>query len=85
MYFFHYLGAFLFGAAVSQTTTDIAKYMLGRLRPHWFDICQPDYTKFKCVEDNVIQYIDGDVCTGDPKLIREARYIYIYVFIIKSI
>ncbi|XP_065368029.1 putative phosphatidate phosphatase isoform X2 [Calliphora vicina] len=35
------VGIFGFGAAVSQLTTDIAKYSIGRLRPHFFDVCQP--------------------------------------------
>ncbi|TMW42821.1 hypothetical protein DOY81_012099, partial [Sarcophaga bullata] len=29
------IGIFGFGAAVSQLTTDIAKYSIGRLRPHF--------------------------------------------------
>ncbi|XP_014671072.1 PREDICTED: putative phosphatidate phosphatase [Priapulus caudatus] len=71
---YKFIGAFLFGAAVSQTTTDIAKYMVGRLRPHWFDVCKPDFTKLECIKDGIMQYIDADVCTGeDHELIREAR------------
>ncbi|KAH8407657.1 hypothetical protein KR222_009484 [Zaprionus bogoriensis] len=35
------LGIFAFGAAVSQLTTDIAKYSIGRLRPHFIAVCQP--------------------------------------------
>ncbi|KAH8370909.1 hypothetical protein KR093_005519, partial [Drosophila rubida] len=35
------IGAFAFGAAVSQLTTDIAKYSIGRLRPHFMQVCQP--------------------------------------------
>ncbi|CAG2174414.1 unnamed protein product, partial [Oppiella nova] len=32
---------FVFGALISQLTTDIAKYSIGRLRPHFIDVCQP--------------------------------------------
>lgn len=32
------IGIFGFGAAVSQLTTDIAKYSIGRLRPHFFAV-----------------------------------------------
>jgi len=32
---------FAFGALISQVTTDIAKYSIGRLRPHFIDVCQP--------------------------------------------
>lgn len=34
------VGVFAFGAASSQLVTDIAKYTIGRLRPHFFDLCQ---------------------------------------------
>lgn len=32
------IGIFAFGAAVSQLTTDIAKYSIGRLRPHFMAV-----------------------------------------------
>ena len=32
------VGVFGFGAAVSQLTTDIAKYTIGRLRPHFIAV-----------------------------------------------
>lgn len=32
------IGIFAFGAAVSQLTTDIAKYSIGRLRPHFIAV-----------------------------------------------
>ncbi|KAG7271532.1 hypothetical protein CRUP_003995 [Coryphaenoides rupestris] len=32
------VGTFLFGAAMSQSLTDIAKYSIGRLRPHFLDV-----------------------------------------------
>lgn len=38
---YKYLGLFLFGAACSQLTTDIGKYSVGRLRPHFMSVCQP--------------------------------------------
>lgn len=36
------IGVFGFGAACSQLTTDIAKYTIGRMRPHFIDVCDPD-------------------------------------------
>lgn len=33
---------FVFGAAVTQLTTDVAKYTVGRLRPHFLTVCIPD-------------------------------------------
>lgn len=32
------IGVFGFGAAAGQLTTDIAKYSIGRLRPHFFAV-----------------------------------------------
>lgn len=32
------VGIFLFGCACQQLTTDVAKYTVGRLRPHFFDV-----------------------------------------------
>ncbi|XP_059478551.1 putative phosphatidate phosphatase [Neocloeon triangulifer] len=56
------IGIFLFGAACSQLTTDIAKYTIGRLRPHFFDICQPD---IDCnLAENKHVYHEAFVCTN---------------------
>lgn len=38
---YKFVGIFLFGASLNVLTTDIAKHMIGRLRPHFFDVCQP--------------------------------------------
>ncbi|NWY05095.1 PLPP2 phosphatase, partial [Nothoprocta ornata] len=42
------LGTFLFGAAVSQSLTDLAKYMIGRLRPNFLAVCNPDWSRVNC-------------------------------------
>ncbi|XP_022905640.1 putative phosphatidate phosphatase isoform X2 [Onthophagus taurus] len=36
------IGVFGFGAACSQLTTDVMKYTVGRLRPHFLTVCRPD-------------------------------------------
>lgn len=68
------VGVFCFGAACSQLITDIGKYSIGRLRPHFFDICQPDVD---CSDaSNNFLYIDYEeyTCKGtDAKLLRESR------------
>ncbi|KAK3102663.1 hypothetical protein FSP39_012983 [Pinctada imbricata] len=66
---FQVLLPFMFGAVMEHVTTDIAKYAVGRLRPHFLDVCKPDKSKYNCSHG----YIQQDVCTGDPALIREAR------------
>lgn len=56
---------FLFGAACSQLTTDIGKYTIGRLRPHFLDICEPDVD---CEDDkNKTKYIEIFDCKGEMK------------------
>lgn len=52
---------FLFGAACSQLITDIGKYTIGRLRPHFLDICKPNV---EC-DSNKFAYIEDFKCTGD--------------------
>lgn len=63
------VGTFLFGAAMSQSLTDIAKYSIGRLRPHFLDVCKPDWTKINCSTG----YIEDFVCSGDATSVNEGR------------
>nr|XP_022311472.1 phospholipid phosphatase 1-like [Crassostrea virginica] len=60
---------FVFGVVVQQLTTNIGKFSIGRLRPHFLSVCLPDQTKYNCN----IGYITEDVCTGDASRIHEAR------------
>ncbi|CAL8405670.1 unnamed protein product [Arctogadus glacialis] len=64
------IGTFLFGAAMSQSLTDIAKYSIGRLRPHFLDVCKPDWTQINCT---VGGYIENFSCQGDTRLSNEGR------------
>uniref|UniRef100_A0A1D5QAL3 Phospholipid phosphatase 2 n=1 Tax=Macaca mulatta TaxID=9544 RepID=A0A1D5QAL3_MACMU len=63
------LGAFLFGAAVSQSLTDLAKYMIGRLRPNFLAVCDPDWSRVNC---SVYVQLEK-VCRGNPADVTEAR------------
>ncbi|AWP15432.1 putative lipid phosphate phosphohydrolase 1 [Scophthalmus maximus] len=63
------IGTFLFGAAMSQSLTDIAKYSIGRLRPHFLDVCKPAW-KLNCSSG---AYIEDFTCTGDPTKVNEGR------------
>ncbi|KAM4616266.1 phospholipid phosphatase 1-like [Polymixia lowei] len=62
------VGSCLFGAAASQSLTDIAKCSIGRLRPHFLAVCKPvgDHCKTG-------GYIENFTCTGDKFLVDEAR------------
>ncbi|CAL1567663.1 unnamed protein product [Knipowitschia caucasica] len=64
------VGTFLFGAAMSQSLTDIAKYTIGRLRPHFLDVCRPDWTRLNC---STGAYVEDYICTGDPHRVQEGR------------
>ncbi|CAG5867767.1 unnamed protein product [Menidia menidia] len=65
------VGTFLFGAAMSQSLTDIAKYSIGRLRPHFLDVCRPDWKSISCSSGG---YIENYTCTGDPTMVNEGRW-----------
>ncbi|XP_075039677.1 phospholipid phosphatase 1 isoform X2 [Mixophyes fleayi] len=63
------IGTFIFGAAVSQSLTDIAKYTIGRLRPHFLDVCKPNWSKINCSAGYIVDF----VCEGDPVKSSEGR------------
>ncbi|XP_030766752.1 putative phosphatidate phosphatase [Sitophilus oryzae] len=60
------VGMFAFGAACSQLTTDVMKYTIGRLRPHFYTVCLPNvncslpqnqhvyHTNFECTNPSYI-------------------------------
>lgn len=58
------VGTFLFGAAVSQSLTDLAKFTIGRPRPHFMAVCAPKV----CVG-----YMQEINCTGSLQDVTEAR------------
>ncbi|KAM9102366.1 phospholipid phosphatase 2 [Sarcophilus harrisii] len=63
------LGTFLFGAGVSQSLTDLAKYMIGRLRPNFLAVCDPDWSRVNCS-----LYVQPEaVCRGSPANVTESR------------
>ena len=59
--------SFLFGAAMSQLVTDICKYTIGRLRPHFFDVCQPTYNATEC-SFSLSTYVTNYSCPGNTNL-----------------
>uniref|UniRef100_A0A9J7XNX7 Phospholipid phosphatase 2 n=1 Tax=Cyprinus carpio carpio TaxID=630221 RepID=A0A9J7XNX7_CYPCA len=58
------VGTFLFGACVSQSLTDMAKYTIGRLRPNFIAVCAPEVCKGYMLEIN---------CTGSVHNVTESR------------
>ncbi|XP_036330256.1 putative phosphatidate phosphatase isoform X2 [Rhagoletis pomonella] len=73
------IGIFGFGAAVSQLTTDIAKYSIGRLRPHFFAVCQPILSDGTTCDDpnNVGKYIEDFTCKGDDSTKRMLKEVHL--------
>ncbi|KPU76359.1 uncharacterized protein Dana_GF13080, isoform C [Drosophila ananassae] len=72
------VGIYAFGAVVSQLTTDIAKYSIGRLRPHFIAVCQPVMSDGSTCDDprNVGKYIEEFTCKGvgsSARMLKEMR------------
>lgn len=58
------LGTFMFGAAVSQSLTDLAKFTIGRPRPNFMAVCAPKVCK---------GYVLAINCTGSARDVTESR------------
>ncbi|KAL0820163.1 hypothetical protein ABMA28_006096 [Loxostege sticticalis] len=65
------IGVFTFGAACQQLVSNTTKYVIGRLRPHFYDVCRPEPNDSPL---NLLGYIQDYNCTsGEAALIKEAR------------
>ena len=71
--FLHLTVGFCFGAAGSQCLVDIAKYSIGRLRPHFLDVCRPDYSLIDCGSAIKPRYVTEFECLGNPELIAQGE------------
>ncbi|KAK3546346.1 hypothetical protein QTP70_025757 [Hemibagrus guttatus] len=69
------IGVFLFGCAISQSFTDIAKVSVGRLRPHFLDVCKPDFSRINCS----LGYITEYMCMGEDSKVQEARHVHVHL------
>ncbi|KAM9777828.1 phospholipid phosphatase 2-like [Neosynchiropus ocellatus] len=58
------VGTYLFGAAVSQSLTDLAKFTIGRPRPNFLAVCAPAACNGYMLQVN---------CTGNPRNVTESR------------
>ncbi|XP_077390944.1 phospholipid phosphatase 3 isoform X2 [Festucalex cinctus] len=67
--FYKQIGVFIFGCAISQSFTDIAKVSVGRMRPHFLDVCKPDFAAINCS----LGYITEYTCSGKESDVQEAR------------
>lgn len=64
------IGIFAFGAACSQLTTDVMKYTIGRLRPHFYTVCMPNIDCTSSSNQNL--YHTSFTCTN-PEYMNNAR------------
>ncbi|KAK9301644.1 hypothetical protein QLX08_006066 [Tetragonisca angustula] len=67
------IGVFGFGAAATVLITDVAKYTIGRLRPHFVTLCAPNVN---CnLPENQHRYIENYSCTSNisRRLLKEIR------------
>lgn len=52
---------FLHGMGITTFITDIGKYSVGRLRPHFYDVCRPNWAQLNCTLPNGVRnYFVGD-------------------------
>ncbi|XP_046549696.1 phospholipid phosphatase 1-like [Haliotis rubra] len=67
---FAQLGVACFGGGICYLTTEVVKLVVGRLRPHFFDVCKPDFSKINCSTGYIVDY----VCQGtNDALIIDAK------------
>ncbi|XP_017493487.1 PREDICTED: putative phosphatidate phosphatase [Rhagoletis zephyria] len=71
------IGLLIFGSGVGQLTMDIAKYSIGRLRPHFFAVCQPILADGSSCNNalNVGRYVEDFTCSGSatPRMLKHMR------------
>ncbi|PIO14309.1 hypothetical protein AB205_0146990, partial [Aquarana catesbeiana] len=83
------IGTFLFGASVSQSLTDLAKYMIGRPRPNFIAVCDPDWkmincsgyvTELECRGSHANLYIQARLCGKWARLLRPTVQFFLLSF-----
>ena len=82
---YRHFGYMTVGAMACFLFTDLSKFRIGRLRPHFLTICNPNYANNASIckdENHYEHFVDGnemDICQDlainvtTPKMLREAR------------
>ena len=75
---YHGLAIFILGLVITLLLTEIGKRWIGRLRPHFIEVCNPDFKNLNCTLLNnvqVLKYIEtsGSFCKGNSSDVKEAR------------
>ncbi|XP_026190288.1 phospholipid phosphatase 1 [Cyclospora cayetanensis] len=69
-----HLGGFGFCHACAWLLVDSIKGYVGSLRPNFFDVCKPDWSKVNCKNSRgEYIYVTDFHCTGGPGGVEEAR------------
>lgn len=78
---FHSLSLFILGISLTLCLTEIGKRWIGRLRPHFISVCQPDLTQLNCTSTTLSGiyynpiYTGGGFCTNtNAAAVKEARF-----------
>jgi len=64
----HTIIGYLFGTAASYSFTIIAKFTIGRMRPHFLDLCRPNFQEIDCGTEAHPLFVTKYVCQGNPFL-----------------
>nr|AIY99929.1 lipid phosphate phosphatase 1 [Eimeria tenella] len=72
---YKYWGTLAVSLNLAFLLTNALKAAVGSLRPHFLDVCKPDWSQVACKDPTSERYVyvDNFHCTGDPKLMEEAR------------
>ena len=67
------------GLLITIIVTSCGKIIAGRLRPHFIDVCKPNFTAFDCTDEMGHPiYVNNYACFGDPGKIHDARYVLFF-------
>lgn len=67
---------FMYGTGITLFVTNVGKYSVGRLRPHFLSVCQPNWPALNCTDEtgNKNIFYGSDVCqTDDIKRFTDSR------------
>ncbi len=76
----HGVALFVLGISTTLLFTEIGKRWVGRLRPHFLAVCQPNYSLITCSTSTSTGsiyksiYTGDSFCTGDASQIKQGRF-----------
>lgn len=70
---FNVVIGYLFGAAGSYSLVTVAKFTIGRLRPHFLDVCRPNFQEIDCGTDAHPIFVTDYVCQGNANLLHSSQ------------